>query len=108
MNERSFNAVRQCEQIAAEIASAHGLSKPRFMLPAGGDIDIEFWRTIEAISAFLNGIPGMQTAKTEIQPATLRELIGAATIKELVDIPGIGRATAKRIKAAFLLDTEGI
>lgn len=100
MNERQFNAIRQCEQIAAEIASARGLAKPQFMLPAGGDSDIEFWRTVEAISAFLSEVATTQAVKMDIQLPTLQKLIDDATLEELMNIPGIGAATAKRIKAA--------
>jgi len=104
MDERQFNALRSCEQTAAGIASRHGIQRPHFYLPAGGDLDIEFWRALEAISAFLQEIDGQEPDSpiVEVVPMLdLKESVQSATIEELTAIPGIGLATAKRIKAAI-------
>jgi hypothetical protein len=99
MNERQFNAIKACEEKAAAIASVAGT--PHFYLPHG-DSDVEFWRAFEAIAAFLDGLADAEpVAKVGTVEDEAVALFKRATIEELVDLPGIGVATARRIKAAI-------
>lgn len=57
--------------------------------------DVQRVKEYEALADWLEGL----AATIAVEPPTLAETMAAASVEQLSAIPGIGEATAKRIKA---------
>jgi len=122
VTEAQFNAIRRAEAAAAQLAEKFGLRRPTFWLPHTDD-DIAHFHTLAAIADFLEKVmakASVQEVVQEVVPESVQEspepifvpdwatvvieqpslsdVLRAATLDELEEIPGIGKVTARRIK----------
>jgi DNA uptake protein ComE-like DNA-binding protein len=89
----AVSIAKRRERALSRIQTATGVNvEQTHRDPALGEV-----LTLEAVADLFDAAP----TPAAIQPApTLADLLAQATVTELEAIPGIGAATAKRIKAA--------
>lgn len=106
MNERQSNAMIRARLSAYALADRLSLPRPDLHY-VNADNERETTVLLERLQAFLGVLEGVVAQDMPTTPAGAQsgsDVVSAlrnATVEELTRVPHIGKATAKKIKAAF-------